>query len=377
MRIAMVSNNYTPYSGGVVSSLNAIVPQLQALGHEVIIVTLDFTGDHCDPDYVIRIKTCLKFLYKNNHMALPWRLHQQLQQILINYNPDIIHIHHPFLLGAAAVRIAKKLQKKVIFTHHTLYHAYAHYIPFAPIALTQKCINALVTSLCNKVDGIVIPTFDVMQFLIPAIHYKTIVLPSPLQSHFLNNQFIPKNKESKFRLLTIGRMVPEKNVKWLLEMFTGLNPELFEFTLVGYGSSYNELQTYAYDLLKLSSTTVKFVHKPDKELLKLFYRNADLFIFASQTDTQALVLAESMAFGTPVIALDGVGQRHIVEQGYNGYLVHSHHEMRLLIQALANDADHHMYLQKNAFQTSLGYHPAVLAEKLITFYLKTGCNTVC
>ncbi|BDC34138.1 1,2-diacylglycerol 3-glucosyltransferase [Candidatus Dependentiae bacterium Noda2021] len=371
MRIAMITNNYTPYSGGVVSSLKAIVPELQAAGHDVVIITLDFNNDHTDdPCYVIRLKSCLTFMYKNNHMALPWRTTKQLYTILKQFNPDIVHVHHPFLLGVAALRVARALSKKVVFTYHTLYDAYAHYVPMIPQGLTQKCINLLVTSFCNKVDGIIVPTQGVKKFLPEPADKKCAVIPSPLQGDLSMSSFLPKAHNDTFHLLTVGRMVPEKNVSWLLDMFKGLDKSNVIFTLVGYGSSYEKLRSYAYEVLSLSSERVRFVHKPLKEHLVTYYQQADLFVFASQTDTQGLVLAESMAFSTPVIALDGIGQRDIIKNGHNGFIVDSADEMRHCIAKLARCKTTHTTLQMGAHCTSLNYQPALLSRQIIDFYAR-------
>ena len=88
----------------------------------------------------------------------------------------------------------------------------------------------------------------------------------------------------------------------------------FTFTLAGYGAEYEPLQTYAYQVLHLSSEQVVFVHQPPKDLIVRLYSDSDIFLFSSHTDTQGLVLAEAMASGLPVIALDGPGQRDIITQ---------------------------------------------------------------
>lgn len=369
MRIIMVTNNYTPYSGGVVSSLNALVPHLQALGHELLVVSLDFNGCHTDdPYYVKRVKTFVKFFYKKNYMALPWRAQKQLEQLIRQFNPDVIHVHHPFLLGAAALKVAQKLGKKIVFTYHTLYNAYAHYVPIVPIGFTQKCISNLVTSFCHKVDGIIVPTEGVQSLLPKAAKDRSIVIPSPVQEAFVMPRFIPKQTKNVFELLTVGRMVPEKNVPWLLDMFAKLDHDRFRFILIGYGSDYDQTRSYAYDILRFSSKVVHFVHKPAKEHLIHAYQKADLFVFSSQTDTQALVLAEGMSFGNPVVALNGIGQESIIQNGKNGYLVNSADEMVFHINMIANDSKLHAYLQENAFRTSNFYHPNAISQQIINYY---------
>ena len=72
LRIVFVTNNYSPYSGGVVSSIDASCTQLQQLGHEVFIVTLDFLGNNCDDHpNVIRVPCTSRFMYKKNYFAVP------------------------------------------------------------------------------------------------------------------------------------------------------------------------------------------------------------------------------------------------------------------------------------------------------------------
>src|SRR5688572_25186753 len=120
MIIFFITNNYTPYSGGVVHAINATVKGLQDQGHIVFIITLTFLPNHSnDPECFIRLSCPIRFSYKNNHMALPWRPNYQLEQLIKKYKPDIFHIHHPFLLGKSALYVARKNKIPCIFTYHT------------------------------------------------------------------------------------------------------------------------------------------------------------------------------------------------------------------------------------------------------------------
>src|SRR6266404_2396469 len=128
MRIFFVTNNYTPYSGGVIHAITATTDALRAQGHEVFIITLDFLGKpdkpQADPDYVIRIACPIKFMYKTNYMAIPWRPTHAIKQLIQQYKPDIIHVHHPFLLGVSALHAAQTYNIPCIFTYHTMYEDY-------------------------------------------------------------------------------------------------------------------------------------------------------------------------------------------------------------------------------------------------------------
>jgi len=98
------------------------------------------------------------------------------------------------------------------------------------------------------------------------------------------------------------------------------------------------------------------------------YQQADLFLFSSTTDTQGLVLAEAMANGTPVIAIDGPGQRDVIQNGKNGFLVDTVENMAHKIEAIAKSAQMLALLQEGAFQTARNYRSAALTDELVGFY---------
>ena len=114
---------------------------------------------------------------------------------------------------------------------------------------------------------------------------------------------------------------------------------------------------------------VTFVVKPQKKKLIKLYKESDLFIYASQTETQGLVTCEALAAGTPVVALNGPGQSDIID-GKNGVLVNSKEEMISWIEKISKDESLHKQMQKNAFETAQMYSSETMTKKLIDFYLK-------
>lgn len=372
MNILIITNNYTPYSGGVVSSINAQVKELRQLGHKVTIVTLDFLGKkHADLDWVIRLYCPIKFTYKKNHMAIVWRAKKQLTQIIKGVRPDMVHVHHPFLLGPIATKIAQNMQIRVVFTYHTVYEAYAHYVPL-PEWITRKIIKKCVLAFCRKVDGVIAPSLSIKNYLVDHdIKTPIAVIPSGLLEQFLPQQIKqrPINGHT-LHLLVVSRMVKEKNIGALLRVAQKLLQKKvkFKLTLIGYGDDYAYLQKYAFDRLKLPTEVVQFVHKPPKTDIAKAYQNADLFLFSSKTDTQGLVLAEAMAAGAPVIAFDGPGQRDIINGAQNGYIVSNEQKMVDTIVTLSKDHRLLNKLSQHAFATGQSYKPAVLVQELVQFY---------
>jgi glycosyltransferase involved in cell wall biosynthesis len=372
----MVTNNYTPYSGGVVSSINATVQALQQQGHQVTLVTLDFLGaGHTDPAWVKRLNCPIKFRYKQNHMAVAWRAKKQLKKIIADLSPDVVHVHHPFLLGRIAARIAKSQDVPTVFTYHTMYEAYAHYISL-PQVITKRIITKRVLSFCRFVTGIIAPSTSIKKYLLAkGIQTPIKVIPSSVQDIFFSSVHAERPIEKgSLRLLSVGRMVQEKNIEALLHVAVRLVAQEvpFTFTLVGYGAHYESLRAYAYEKLKLSPEQVIFVHQPPKDVIMRLYVESDIFLFSSHTDTQGIVLAEAMACGLPVIALDGPGQRDIIVQGENGYIVTDEDKMFECIVQLSTEPSTIARLSHHAYLTAQRYRPEVLVQHVLDFYRQAG-----
>jgi len=391
--VAIITNNYTPYSGGVVSSINAFANQLMAQGHTVWIVTLDFLGPrHDDPSHVIRIPSVAQFKHYKNHCAVPWRPRANMLELLRKLDPDVVHMQHPFLLCQSALKAARRLAIPVVFTYHTIYERYSHYVPFYQ-PLVEFAVITKVLRFCKKVDHIIAPSSAIKNYLVKnGVKTPIEVIPSPLQDRFLPARKTNwnKNRMGKFKLLLVSRLVKEKNIPFVLDIFFRLHlglekevgknpkkpkaktgePEKFVLTIVGYGEQEKFLREYAYKKLKLSSDQIKFIIKPPQDVLLKLYREADLFLFPSTSDTQGLVLAEAMAGGTPVVAVDGPGQRDIVKNGVNGFIVDSQQQMVQIIKQIAADHDLLEALKDGALKTATRYSPAVLTKRLLQVYLK-------
>jgi len=345
--------------------------QLEIMGHTVSIITLDFlgTGNDKSEQNVFRIKCPIRFIYKNNHMALPISAYRQMQVLMKEISPDIIHSQHPFLLGVTALKTGNKLRIPVIFTYHTQYEKYLHYIPF-PEFFTKPVINKLITSYCNRVSGIIVPSLSIFQILKANanISNNIDIIPSSINPIFLSEKLKLRNQSEPFSLITVSRFAKEKNIEFLLDMYSMLDPERFTLTLIGYGAHLTYLKSYAFDNLRLSRDKVFFIEKPDKKTISNFYATANAFIFASQSETQGLVLAEAMASGLPVIAFNAAGSCDIIKNNINGFLIDSHEDMIQKINLLKNNSDLYINMQTEAWNTGLEYCPSLLTHKLVNFY---------
>ncbi len=423
LNIIFITNNYKPYSAGVVSSIDSFVDELRTLGHQVSIITLDFDRQTTknDPSYVIRIRTFWKFFYKQKHMAVPWMPYWQMMRIIKKINPDIIHVHHPFLLGHTGLRIAKKLSIPIIFTYHSQYENYTHYVPLVgDYKFFRKLVKHWATRFCNAVDHVIAPSETIKNYLKKdQVTTPISVVPSGILPVYINDlmpekglhnihalgnihnpihsipfhstqddriQYPPvmvseaeksakSNPSSPVKILTVTRFAKEKNIPFLIQVASELAKKIpIEYTFIGYGDELEKLKQCAYSQYKLSQNQIRFIIKPSKSVIKEYYRNSDLFLFGSQSETQGLVIAEAMAAGTPVVALKGPGIQDIIMDGKNGYLVKNSPQMVERTVQIITDKPLYAHLSKEAFHTGRDYTPLECTKKLLNVYTKPRKN---
>ena len=365
LKIAFITNNYKPYSGGVVSSIESFSQELIRLGHQVYIITLDFKNTkETDHEYVIRLKCPIKFLHKNRPVSIPITPAKSILSLLKELKIDIAHSHHPFLLGKSALKAAKKLKIPIIFTNHTQYKEYAHNIPM-PTTITKPLAEHIALKYCQSVDHIIAPSNSTLKYLQSHnIETNISVVPSGINRLFFHQK--EQYNIDKIRLLSVSRFTKEKNIPFLIELFAKLDQNKFSLTLVGYGPELDNLKDLT-GKLKVSPN-IEFIVAPTKELLSKTYRTSDIFIFASRSETQGIVLAEAMASSVPVVSLTGPGQDDIVVNGINGYLVDHESDMLETLNYLETNRDVLQNLGLNAYKTSLNFDPTSLTIKLVEIY---------
>ena len=370
-RVLMVTNNYQPYAGGVVQSVRASRDALRQRGHDVIIATLDFRGSEPEGG-VVRLFSPVCFAYRTNQMAIAWQATRQLRALVDDYTPTIIHTHHPFLLGMAAYTVARSCNLPVVFTHHTLYDRYLHYAPL-PAWITKPIVMQRVAAYCRQVDAVVAPTAFVQQCIAESYgieESRISVIPSALYA--FEQTALSKRLGSPLELITVSRFTPEKRVHLLLDVLTLLRahyPALsWRMRIVGYGYLESELKHYAYATCRLSSDQVLFITPQSRDALRMLYDESHLFLFASQSETQGLVLAEALACGLPTLALCGPAIEDTVAHEVTGMVVNSCEELADAIASLSADRIRYERFSASALSAATRYGLAQHGDLLISVY---------
>jgi len=327
MNIWMMTNTFTPFVGGVSRSVLTFSAEYRKAGHRVIVVAPVFEGAPPSEQDVIRIPALQNFNGGDFSVALP--IPGYLAPYFDECRPDIVHSHHPHFLGNTAVRIANRFNRPLVFTHHTRYEYYLHYVPSEARRLREFVIS-LVSGYCNLCDCVIAPSQSVAAILQErGIETPIEVVPTGIDMHafekgdgagFRRSHGIPRKA---FVAGYVGRLAPEKNLPFLAEaMCTYMaRARHTHFLVIGSGPSAGAI-TEVFEREGLEKRLHLAGVLEGQDLVDA-YRAMNVFVFASYSETQGLVVTEAMAAGRPVVALDAPGVREVVEDRYNGRLLDS------------------------------------------------------
>ncbi len=324
MRIAMVTNTYLPHVGGVARSVSTYEDELRRRGHEVRIVAPEFEGAEESTADVLRVPAIQRFNGSDFSVRIPQP--GLIADWLDEFRPQVVHSHHPFLLGDAALRYAWARRLPLVFTHHTLYEQYTHYVPLDSEALKRVAIQMAV-EYCNLCTQVIAPSESVEALLRErGVIVPVTVIPTGIDLDFYSSgnraAFLRRDHVSKDALVIghVGRLAGEKNLAFLAKavgQYLAEHPEAV-FLVVGAGDAAETFRETIESLVPPHQ--LRMVGRKTGRELADAYAAMDVFVFSSQSETQGMVLAEAMAAGAPVVALDGPGVRDVVNRD-NGRLL--------------------------------------------------------
>jgi glycosyltransferase involved in cell wall biosynthesis len=326
MNIVMMTNTYTPHTGGVARSVEWFSEELRRLGHRVLVVAPSFDDMPADERDVVRVPAIQNFNGSDFSVRLP--IPGLLRTAIDEFQPELVHTHHPFLLGETALRIAALRNLPTVFTHHTMYEQYTHYVPGDSPAMQRFAVR-LATEFANLCDHVVAPSESIANVLQQrGVTSDITAIPTGIDTaHFARGTGSAARRKydipgDAFVVGHVGRLAPEKNLAFLARSvcrFLQSHPKA-HFLLVGDGPSLDEIRKVCN-----SQNVEKQLHHPDGLLdgqdLVDAYHAMDVFAFASHSETQGMVLAEAMAAGVPVVAVDAPGGREVVCDTINGRLL--------------------------------------------------------
>jgi len=324
MKIAFFSESYKPYLSGVTNSIETLFNELRSMGHDPYVFAPDYP-DAKISENIYRLPS-IGSPYPKYRLAIPRPF--EVLKVLKEKGINIIHSHSPYQLGLMSMWCAGKLDLPFVFTMHTLFDKYMHYVPLIPAKLKEGFMREYIKGFSNRCDVIIVPTQKAKEYIgSTGVTSRIEVIPTGLDLR-LFDKLDPRGVREKHGisqdcivLLFVGRLAKEKNLPFLLRAFRLVQKEInnIKLLLVAGGPLESELKKEAADI-GISEKTIFTGEIGYPEVLN-YYAAADLFVFSSLTETQGLVLPEAMAAGLPVVALNSEGVSNIVKEGESGFLV--------------------------------------------------------
>jgi glycosyltransferase involved in cell wall biosynthesis len=309
---------------GVSTSIRTFWRELQAMGHEVVVVAPEYPQPApADEAGIVRVAARGIPLDPEDRLMCGRSL-RELPARLGKRAFDLVHVQTPFAAHYAGLRIARELGIPCVATYHTFFEEYLyHYVPFAPRVLMRALAREFSRRQGNQVDALLVPSRAMLSTLTAyGVRSPMTMLPTGISidefaggdgAAFRRVHGIPAERPL---LVHVGRVAFEKNIDFLLrtlECVRVRHPDVL-LLIAGEGPALQQLKAMARRL-RLDAN-VQFVGYLDRATALLdCFRAGDVFVFASRTETQGLVLLEAMALGVPVVAIAEMGAIDILEAG--------------------------------------------------------------
>ncbi|HEY3285304.1 MAG TPA: glycosyltransferase family 4 protein [Armatimonadota bacterium] len=375
MRIAFLSESFSPVVNGVSVSVDTLASGLQSLGHSVCVLAPSYPGFEEAAAYpVIRLPSAPTPGVKEYRYPLPFS--PPMSAALRRFAPDVLHTQAPFVFGWAGLYLARRLRVPLVTTLHTLYAEYVHYVHWVPAPLARWAVVKVIRGHCNRADAVIVPTDPIRDLLRSyGVRRGLEVVPTGIPLDRFAEADPTGIREahgiplSAPLALYAGRLAQEKNLPTLLDAFRLVLKARPEARLLMVGGGPNLEQTRHRAEAMGIGESVHFAGAKTPDETRRYYRAADLFLYASVTDTQGLVLCEALAAGLPCVAADRYGTKAVVREGLDGFRVEP--EPAALSEGvlrLIDDPELRSRMSRTALEGAQRFSTQASVERLLEVY---------
>ncbi|MBU7585075.1 MAG: glycosyltransferase family 1 protein [Nostoc sp. TH1S01] len=367
MRIALFTETFLPKVDGIVTRLRHTVDHLQRNGNQVLVIAPEGGITEHKGAKVYGVSGFPLPLYPELKMALP---RPAIGYTLEEFQPDIIHVVNPAVLGLSGIFYSKVLKIPLVASYHTHLPQYLQHYGLGMLegllwellkgAHNQALLNLCTsTAMMEELSSHGIERVDLWQRGVDTELFHPDLASLEMRSHLSQN-----NPESPL-LLYVGRLSAEKEIERIKPILEAI-PQA-RLALVGDGPHRQALEKH------FAGTNTHFVGYLMGRELGSAFASADAFIFPSRTETLGLVLLEAMAAGCPVVAARSGGIPDIVTDGVNGYLFDPKADIQDAISAtirLLENQQERDIIRQNARKEAEKWGWAAATRQLQDYYQK-------
>lgn len=376
MKILITTDWYTPAVNGVVRSVTLLRRELLAQGHEVRVLTLSQNRRSYEEDGVFYLASVgADWVYPGARIRLPGT--GRWLKKLAEWGPEVIHSQCEFSTFGPAVQLACRCGCPLVHTYHTVYEDYTHY--FCPSArLGRAAVRWFTRRIAKRCEALIAPT-EKVQALLASYGIRKPIFTIPTGVDLA--AFSPARDGTGLRaalrlpddapvLVCIGRLAAEKNHAELLRNLAAEQAVKPYLVFVGDGPARAELERLT-EQLRLGGQ-VRFAGMVSPQEVARYYAVGNLFVSASQSETQGLTYLEAMACGLPLLCKADPCLNGLLADGQNGWQWHSAEEFCDTLQAYASSSALQAQLAQGALQTAARYSGPGFAASVLECYRQTA-----
>ena len=383
MRIGIFTETYTPYISGLVTSELMLKNALEKKGHTVYVVTANLTSskyEYDEKEKVLRIPGIPTGIYDSRLTSIyPIKAINKIK----SWDLEVIHSQTEFAIGTFARLFAKQYNIPIVHTYHTMYEDYVHYITKGHFdKSSKKLVEYLTKFYCDKtINELIVPTKKAYDLFKEKYNVKRNIhiVPTGIEvERFYKEKIdIKKIRELKkkynfskrdFIAIFVGRIAEEKNVPFLIEVTENIIKEKpnFKLLIIGDGPDKENYENMVKE--RNLEKNIIFTGKVAWEAIPIYYQLGDVFVSASQSETQGLTIIEAMAASLPALCIDDESFRNTVIDDLNGYLFKDKKECKEIILKLMNDKKLLENIQIGARNSAEMHSSKYFAEKVLDVY---------
>ena len=317
-RIALFTGNYNHIADGVSLTLNRLVAFMIEEGADIRIFAPTIKNPALEhAGQLVPVKSIAAPGRPEYRVALG--LDRKAKKVLEEFEPEVVHIATPDILGRSALRWAKQRYLPVLATYHT---HFASYLDYYKMGFLEKGLWANLRKFYDKCDATYVPSQSMIEVLNQhGLRHNLSVWARGIEQ----DRFGPEHRSDSFRarygiqkedvvVCFISRLVAEKGLSVLAQVAEDLEHQgiAHKCLVVGDGPARKDLEKDMNEAI--------FTGKLFGEELSQAYASSDIFLFPSESETFGNVTLEAMASGLPCVVADATGSKSLVVSGESGFL---------------------------------------------------------
>lgn len=381
MRIALFSDSYLPTKSGIVTVVIQLKHQLENLGHEVFLVTVETTPEYrTDDPHFYRAKSHALGLGTDQFISLPSQ--RKINKFLKDNKIDIIHCHTEFGIGKAGVKAAKKLHIPAICTIHTMWvDFYKYYVPCAGL-ISPKTVDRFMNRFYRNFNALIgVSTKARNYYKKPGMlpNLPSVVIPNAIDKEKFGGTHITPEERLELRkkydidekdvvLLFVGRIAEEKRILELVELCKKITAETpdCKALFVGKGPAYEAAVKCAKN--EIAAKKIIFTGFIDWTEVHKIYESSDIFITASLSEMHSMTILEAQLCGMPIAARKDESYLDSIYDGENGYLSDTDEELGQKIRELVLDKEKRIAFGKRSLEITKNFSLETNVKKTTALY---------